>query len=132
MPALLPGVGTMATIVGTMSVEMVFMMKTEVEMCLALLYLFGGDLEDPSQRQMAFLLAAVSTHDVATGRNLLVDLGESSWDALWSYTPAGDWRRSRCHDVRFPYHPPCAGNSDSLRCLHEESRPRGAPRGSGL
>ncbi len=87
VPALLPGVGTMAAIVGTVSVEMVFMMKTEVEMCLALLYLFGGDLEDPSQRQMAFLLAAVSTHDVATGRNLLVDLGESSWDALWSYTP---------------------------------------------
>lgn len=131
MPVLLPGVGTMATIVGTMSVEVVFMMKTEVEMCLALLYLFGGDLEDPSQRQMAFLLAAVSTTTSPRGGTCWWT-SERHLGTPCGATPAGHRRRSRCHDVRFPYHPPCAGNSDSLRCLHEESRPRGAPRGSGL
>ncbi len=73
--------------VGTTLAGMTYVLKTEVEMCLALCALYGMDIRRPEHRQMALLLAAVGTHQVHTGRNILVEAGAVSLEALASYTP---------------------------------------------
>ncbi|MEZ4444890.1 MAG: hypothetical protein R3B72_37790 [Polyangiaceae bacterium] len=85
-PSLLPGWGALAA-VGTAAAEMVWLLKTEVEMCLALVRVFGMRLDNEAHRKVAFLLAATVTHEAATGRPLVVDLGEAGIEAIWSYSP---------------------------------------------
>jgi hypothetical protein len=85
-PSLLPGWGTIG-VFGTVMTEMVIVLKLETEMCLALAALNGLDLERRDHRQLAYLLAAVGTHEIATGRNPLQDVGAVGWEAVWSYSP---------------------------------------------
>jgi hypothetical protein len=87
VPAIIPGAGTLAVAFGTTLAEMAAVLKLEVEMCLALSSAHGFDIRDPRERQLAFLLAAVQTHEVASGRNVLLDVGAVSWTAVMSYTP---------------------------------------------
>ena len=61
LPAILPGLGTLATITGGTLVDMGLMLKFEVEMALALSWLHGFDIHTERERQIAFLLASVST-----------------------------------------------------------------------
>jgi hypothetical protein len=54
-------------------------------MCLALSYAHGFDIRERRERQLALLLAAVHTSEVATGRNVLLDIGDISLTALSNY-----------------------------------------------
>lgn len=85
-PSLMPGWGTLISL-GTMAGEMVFLLKTEVEMCLALVSLYGMDLRNEYHRNVAFLLAATTTHEATTGRPLVVDLADAGLEAVVSYSP---------------------------------------------
>ena len=85
-PAVVPGWGTLG-ILGTLSAEMVYVLKLEVELCLALCALDERPIRDPLVRQLAFGLAAVAVHHVATGRNALRDAGAVGMQALFRYTP---------------------------------------------
>lgn len=87
LPSLIPGVGTLVTSLGSTLADMALVMKMEVEMCMALSCLHGYDIRRPEERQLAFLLAAVQTHEVESGRNILLDMGAISSTAIWSYGP---------------------------------------------
>lgn len=85
-PGIIPGYGT-AAVIGASVLEMAYVLKTEVEMCLSLCAMFGLDIRVRENRQIGFLLAAVGTHEVASGRNPLYDFGAVGFQAVWSYTP---------------------------------------------
>lgn len=87
LPALVPGWGTLATLAGGTLVDMGLMLKFEVEMTLALSWLYGFDIHQERERQVAFLLASVGTYDARTGRNFFVDLAEAEGTAIWNYAP---------------------------------------------
>ncbi len=87
LPGLVPGVGTIAVVLGSTLAEMAVVLKLEVEMCLALAHAHGFDIDDRRERQLALLLAAVHTHEVESGRNVLLDMGEVTLTAVSNYTP---------------------------------------------
>lgn len=87
LTGLIPGVGTVIAIAGTTLAEMAYVLKLEVEMCLGLACAYGHDIRDPRERQLALLLAAVHTREVATGRDALIDLGDIALTAAVNYTP---------------------------------------------
>jgi len=87
LPALVPGVGTLTVAFGTTLAEMAVVLKLEVELCLALAHAHGFDIDDRRERQLALLLAAVHTHEVESGRNVLLDVGEVTLTAVANYTP---------------------------------------------
>jgi hypothetical protein len=86
LPAVVPGYGTAATM-GAVVAELAYVMKTEVEMCLALAALYDLDITHRDHRELAYLLAAVTTYEVSTGRNLLHDYGAIGVQAIWTHTP---------------------------------------------
>ena len=87
LPALIPGVGTLASIVGGGLVDMTCCLKFEVEMVLALSSLHGFDIRDPRERQLAYLLAASHTYASTPGSVPLADFLKLELDAIWHYTP---------------------------------------------
>jgi len=87
LPALIPGVGSLATLVGGSLVDMTLCLKYEVELVLALAAARGYRIEDPRERQLAYLLAAAETYEASSGQNVLVDLVKTEVDAIWRYTP---------------------------------------------
>lgn len=87
LPALLPGMGTLATVAGGALVDMALMLKFEVEMVLALSWLHGFDIRTERERQIAFLLAGVSTFEAREGRPFVVDLADAEAQAVWNYAP---------------------------------------------
>ena len=87
LPALIPGIGTLAAALGGTFLDLVLVLKFEVEMAMALTYLHGFDIRERNERQFAFLLASVQTYEAKTGRNFLVDLGSATGTAMWNYTP---------------------------------------------
>ncbi len=85
-PAMMPGWGTAAAVTLTLG-ELAYVMKLEVEMCLALCAVHGHDCRSEKTRQIALALAAVQVHRVEASRNVALDAGEISVQALWRYTP---------------------------------------------
>ncbi len=85
-PGLVPGWGTLG-VVGLTLAELSYVMKVEVEMCLGLCAIHGHDIRRLETRQLALALAAVEVHRVEAGRNVVLDLGEVSVQALLNYTP---------------------------------------------
>lgn len=85
MPAIVPGVGTIAAVGGLLT-ELAVLLKLEIEMALALNHLFGFDIGEPKERQLAFVMASVGTYD-ATGGNFFVDLARTEGVAIWNYGP---------------------------------------------
>lgn len=85
-PGVVPGFGTAAVVSATV-LEMAYVMKTEVEMCLGLSVLLDFDIKNPEHRQVAYFLAALGTHEIATDRNKLADYGEVGVAAVWNYAP---------------------------------------------
>jgi hypothetical protein len=86
VPSLIPGAG-IAIGLGAAVAEWVVLLKLEVEMALALLDLYGFDLDDPKERQLGFLLASVGTYDAGTGSNFFVDVAKVPAVATWNYAP---------------------------------------------
>lgn len=87
LPALLPGLGTMAAFVGGGLVDMTMCLKYEIEMALALSSLHGFDIRDPRERQLAYLLAASHTYESTPGSVPIADFLKIELDAIWHYTP---------------------------------------------
>lgn len=87
LPAAVPGIGTLVATVGGTLADMCMTLKFEVEMALCLTHLYGWDIRDERERQLAYLLASVSTHDAQSGGNYLADLAMVEWEALWKYAP---------------------------------------------
>ncbi|MFT3707429.1 MAG: EcsC family protein [Archangium sp.] len=86
VPALIPGVGTIAAGVAGTLAELAYVLKCEVELCLSIAHVYGFDIEDQKERQLAFLLAAVSTYD-SDGKNFLADVIRAEGVAIWNYSP---------------------------------------------
>ena len=87
LPAIVPGIGTLTAVLGGTLADMGLMLKFEVEMAMCLTHLFGFDIRNDRERQLAFLLASVSTYEAKSGENLLVDLVRAEGTAIWRYTP---------------------------------------------
>lgn len=86
LPALIPGLGSIAAGVAGTFAELAYVLKTEVELCLSIAHVYGFDIDDPRERQLAFLLAAVGTYD-ADGKNFFVDVVRAEGVAIWNYGP---------------------------------------------
>jgi hypothetical protein len=86
-PALIPGAGTLVAALGGALADMGFLLKYEVEMALVLSSLHGFDIRKDEERQLAFLLASVSTYDAKSGENVLVDVARAEGVAIWKYAP---------------------------------------------
>ena len=84
VPALIPGFGSLAAGIAGTFAELAYLLKTEVELCLSIAHVYEFDIEKPQERQLAFLLAAVSTYD-ASGRNFFVDVMRAEGVAIWNY-----------------------------------------------
>ncbi len=87
LPATVPGIGTLVATVGGTLADMCMTLKFEVEMALCLTHLYGWDIRDERERQLAYLLASVSTVDAKSGGNFLADLAKVEWEAIWKYAP---------------------------------------------
>lgn len=87
MPGLVPGIGSVMAAYGGIVVQMVYVLKTETEMCLMMQSALGYDIRDPRERQLGLLLACVGTFESREGGDPLVRLGVTSLEAIWNYTP---------------------------------------------
>lgn len=87
IPAVVPGLGTVVALTGGALADVALILKFEVEMALVLTHLHGYDIRDERERQIAFLLASVSTYDAKHGRNFFLDIAEAEGQALWNYAP---------------------------------------------
>ncbi len=85
LPSLVPGAGMLISVTAGALMDMAALLKLEVELALALSYLYGFDIRDEEERQVAFLLASVSTYESETGSNLLDDMIRTEGTALWNY-----------------------------------------------
>lgn len=86
LPAMFPGLGSLAVGLGGLLTELSVLLKLEVELALCLQHLYGYDIADPKERQLAFVMASVGTYD-ATGGNFFADLARTEGQALWNYGP---------------------------------------------
>ncbi|MDC0710984.1 hypothetical protein POL68_21105 [Stigmatella sp. ncwal1] len=86
-PALLPGAGTLLAAAGGAMADMGMMLKYEVEMALVLSHLYGFDITQDEERQLAFLLASIGTYEAKSGGNFFVDVAQAEGIAIWKYTP---------------------------------------------
>lgn len=87
LPALIPGVGTAAALLGGGLADMTICLKFEVEMIMALASLFGHDVSRPQERSYCLLLAGLSTYQEMAGKNAVLDFALVEGEALWRYTP---------------------------------------------
>ena len=87
LPAMFPGVGTIVALTGGNLVDMALVLKFEVEMSIAMCWLYGMDVRRPKQRQIAFLLASVHTHDISAKRPYFADIMDAEATAIWNYAP---------------------------------------------
>jgi hypothetical protein len=86
LPGLIPGWGSLVAAVGGTFAELTLLLKWEVEMALALSHLYGFDIGQPAERQLAFLAASVGTYD-ATGKSFFGDVMRLEGTAIWNYGP---------------------------------------------
>jgi hypothetical protein len=87
LPAVIPGIGSLASVLGGSLIDMTLCLKYEVEMVLALAAARGYSIEDPRERQLAYLLAAAHTYEASSGKNPLADVLKVEADAIWNFTP---------------------------------------------
>ena len=87
LPSIVPGIGTVVALTGGNLVDMAFVLKFEVELSLAMCWLYGLDVRRPKQRQIALLLASVHTHDISAKRPYFADIMDAEATAIWNYAP---------------------------------------------
>jgi len=87
LPALLPGMGSLLAMTGGTLADMGLMLKFEVEMAMVLSHVYGFDLREPAERQLAFLLASVGTYEARSGESFLADAARAEGVAIWNYAP---------------------------------------------
>jgi hypothetical protein len=87
LPAIFPGAGSILALTGGTLIDVAFVLKYEVEMSLALCWNYGFDVREERERELAFLLASVITHDETTGESFVNDVMRAEGEALWNYAP---------------------------------------------
>jgi hypothetical protein len=87
LPAIFPGAGSILALTGGTLLDVAFVLKYEVEMSLALCWNYGFDIRLDRERELAFLLASVLTHDESTGESFINDVMKAETEALWNYAP---------------------------------------------
>lgn len=86
LPSIFPGAGTLIAAAGTLA-DMTLMLKFEVELALCLTQLYGWDIEDPQERQLAFLLASVETLASQDRGGVVSHMVTTEATAIWNYAP---------------------------------------------
>ena len=86
LPSMLPGMGTIVSLVGASAVDIVLMLKFEIEMSLCLCCLAGFDIDDERSRQLAYALAVVSSRDILSSRSEDVQSKAIVKSAFWDYS----------------------------------------------
>ena len=87
LPGIVPGIGSLVAVLGGTLADIGYTLKYEVEMALCLAHHYGFDIREPKERQLAFLLASVSTYGAKTNKNAIFDILKIEREALWKYTP---------------------------------------------
>ncbi len=87
LPAIFPGAGSLIALTGGTLLDVAFVLKYEVEMSLALCWNYGFDIREERERELAFLLASVLTHDESTGESFVNDVMKAETQAIWNYAP---------------------------------------------
>lgn len=86
-PAIIPGPGTAMAALGGMLGEAILLLKIETELCMLLAAAHGFDVRLPHERQLAMLLASIGTFQSQHGDDVLLALGITSAEAIWTYAP---------------------------------------------
>ncbi|MDF1565681.1 MAG: EcsC family protein [Deltaproteobacteria bacterium] len=86
LPAVIPGLGSVVTLVGGTLADMALMLKFEVELALCLTALYGYDIHQDRERQLAFLLAGVKTYEEREQRHVVLDAAIAEGTAIWNYS----------------------------------------------
>ncbi len=86
LPAVIPGIGNLATFVGGNLLDIVLMLKYEVEMSLCLCYLAGFDISEERNRHLAYTVACVSSYDILSGKSRTADGLAIVESAFWDYS----------------------------------------------
>jgi len=87
LPALVPGIGTVAAIAGGALADVTLLLKWELELGLVLAVLHGRDIHDPAERTAVFVLAASGTAEARGVGNVVADGVVTGGLALWNYAP---------------------------------------------
>lgn len=86
LPAMLPGIGSLIGFVGTAAVDVVYMLKFEVEMSLALFWLAGLDISQERIRKLAVMIVTVVSADILKNKKGEVDAVSLVEAAFWGYS----------------------------------------------
>jgi len=80
--ASIPKLGAIATILGTVVIDSLFLRKNELEMALCLCHWAGFDIEAPRDQQLAMALASLTAHEIDSSdcQALAQTLGIAMWD----------------------------------------------------
>ena len=85
LPAMLPGVGSLVGFVGASALDLVYMLKFEVEMSLCLFHLAGFDISQERIRKLAITIVTVASSDVIKMKKE-VDTVSLMGAAFWDYS----------------------------------------------
>lgn len=86
LPAVLPGIGSLIGFVGAAAMDLVYMLKYEVEMCLCLFHIAGFDITQERIRKLAITLVTVASSDILRTKNKDVDAVALVGAAFWNYS----------------------------------------------
>ena len=86
LPAMLPGVGSLIGFVGAAALDLVYMLKFEVEMSLCLFHLAGFDIAQERIRKLAITIVTVASNDVLKTKKKEVDMAALIGAAFWDYS----------------------------------------------
>ena len=86
LPSMIPGIGIAIGLVGASAVDIVLMLKFEIEMSLCLCHLAGFDIDDERDRQLAYTLATVSSYDIMTNHDQAAASKSIIGAAFWDYS----------------------------------------------
>ncbi len=69
LPSMIPGIGSVISLVGSSAVDIVLMLKFEIEMSLCLCHLTGLNIDEDRNRQLAYYLATASSREILSQNN---------------------------------------------------------------
>ena len=86
LPSMIPGFGMVISLVGSSAVDIVLMLKFEIEMALCLCLLAGFDIDDERSRLLAYTLATASSKDILSNEEKALPSLSVVRSAFWDYS----------------------------------------------
>ena len=86
LPSMSPGFGMVVSLVGASAVDIVLMLKFEIEMALCLCLLAGFDIDDERSRLLAYTLATASSKDILSNDEKSLPSLSVVRSAFWDYS----------------------------------------------